>query len=716
MATVDTLLVRIEADMKDLKRGLRQVETDVQRTTNKASASFKKLGGAFKLIAVGVVVRQAFIAGKAMVNLASDIEEMQGKSKVVFGQFRDGVVKELTAFGDAVGRSSHELEGMASTVQDTFVPMGFARGEAAKLSVEMTKLAVDVASFNNASDTDTMNAFQSALVGNHETVRRFGVVITEATLNQELLNMGIEDGAKAATNAQKVQARLNLITDGVKDAQGDAARTAESYANQMKGLRAEFSELVGALGKEFLPMLVSVIKTLRTVTQKVKDFLQAMNIIDTPFSDAMRKTKLAIVDTTIAMNELQVKIDTIKPGREKSLFDTDFYHRQIKQFKAELITLDQSFRQMTQTQIAMPPPREDGSTGDAGSGSGSDSGFDIKAYEKQSDAYTARTKAIIGQKFHEDALYKARKSGDLESIENAIAHQKLTEIQLEFNMLSDTQQKRMASTIAENIMLTEARTKADAEALEITNKKLEAQVKLDESIANGINVAEPLLEQQKQIRQNAIDVMNAFNNGDISAQQMSSSLAMLAHQMEMLNPIYAKFHAMANDAFNKVTNDLTDMAMSGKFNLDTLKETFKNTMRDMVREAIRTFIIKKMLQAMLGGIGGAIGGPAGNFIAKIGTSASGGSLSAGQPQIVGERGAELIVPKSASTVLNHHNTKNAMSGGNGTVVNQTINVDSGVSQTVRAEMLNLLPIIKQDTLNAVIDGQNRGGSFSKAFA
>ena len=499
MATVDTLLVRIEADMKDLKRGLRQVETDVQRTTNKASASFKKLGGAFKLIAVGVVVRQAFIAGKAMVNLASDIEEMQGKSKVVFGQFRDGVVKELTAFGDAVGRSSHELEGMASTVQDTFVPMGFARGEAAKLSVEMTKLAVDVASFNNASDTDTMNAFQSALVGNHETVRRFGVVITEATLNQELLNMGIEDGAKAATNAQKVQARLNLITDGVKDAQGDAARTAESYANQMKGLRAEFSELVGALGKEFLPMLVSVIKTLRTVTQKVKDFLQAMNIIDTPFSDAMRKTKLAIVDTTIAMNELQVKIDTIKPGREKSLFDTDFYHRQIKQFKAELITLDQSFRQMTQTQIAMPPPREDGSTGDAGSGSGSDSGFDIKAYEKQSDAYTARTKAIIGQKFHEDALYKARKSGDLESIENAIAHQKLTEIQLEFNMLSDTQQKRMASTIAENIMLTEARTKADAEALEITNKKLEAQVKLDESIANGINVAEPLLEQQKQI-------------------------------------------------------------------------------------------------------------------------------------------------------------------------------------------------------------------------
>ena len=129
---------------------------------------------------------------RQLINLASDVEEMQGKSKVVFGAFRDETVAALEAFGNEVGRSTHELEGMASSIQDTFVPMGFARGEAAKLSVELTKLAVDVASFNNANDTETMEAFQSALVGNHETVRRFGVVITEATLKQELLRMGIQ--------------------------------------------------------------------------------------------------------------------------------------------------------------------------------------------------------------------------------------------------------------------------------------------------------------------------------------------------------------------------------------------------------------------------------------------------------------------------------------------------------------------------------------------
>ena len=212
--TVDTLVVRIEADMKDMRRGLKRLEADVSKSTNKMSSSFKKMGTAMKVGVAAIIVRQGARAGSALISLSSDIEEMQGKSKVVFGNFRKNVVKELTEFGDAVGRSSFELEEMASSVQDTFVPMGFARGEASKLSVELTKLAVDTASFNNASDTQTMEAFKSALVGNHETVRRFGVVITEATLNQELLNMGIQGGAKAATNAQKVQARLNLITSG----------------------------------------------------------------------------------------------------------------------------------------------------------------------------------------------------------------------------------------------------------------------------------------------------------------------------------------------------------------------------------------------------------------------------------------------------------------------------------------------------------------------
>jgi len=72
------------------------------------------------------------------------------------------------------------------------------------------------------------------------------------------------------------------------------------------------------------------------------------------------------------------------------------------------------------------------------------------------------------------------------------------------------------------------------------------------------------------------------------------------------------------------------------------------------------------------------------------------------------------VPNQSSTVMNNMNTNKALGGG-GTVVNQTINVQSGVAQTVRAEMISLLPRFKQDTMNAVVDAKRRGGSFGQAF-
>lgn len=310
--TVDTLVVRIEADMKDMRRGLRRLEADVNKSTNKMTSSFKKLGTAMKVGVAAIIVRQGARAGSALISLSSDIEEMQGKSKVVFGNFRKNVVKELTEFGDAVGRSSFELEEMASSVQDTFVPLGFARGEASKLSVELTKLAVDTASFNNASDTQTMEAFKSALVGNHETVRRFGVVITEATLNQELLTMGIQGGNKAATNAQKVQARLNLITAGVSDAHNDAARTAGSFANQSKRLMAALKELAAGIMGNVLPMATAIVHALAEGAEAAKEFLIQMGIIDeAPASavsrriDELRELEKQLEETTKQLKDYE---------------------------------------------------------------------------------------------------------------------------------------------------------------------------------------------------------------------------------------------------------------------------------------------------------------------------------------------------------------------------------------------------------------------------
>ena len=98
--------------------------------------------------------------------------------------------------------------------------------------------------------------------------------------------------------------------------------------------------------------------------------------------------------------------------------------------------------------------------------------------------------------------------------------------------------------------------------------------------------------------------------------------------------------------------------------------------------------------------------------ANIGASAGGGAISG--PRIVGERGPELFVPSSAGSIKNNMDTKNLL-GGSTTVVNQTLNIETGVSQTVRAEIVNLLPTIKQNTISAIVDQRRRGGPVASAF-
>ena len=230
------------------------------RGLRSAAATAAKVGVAgFAALGVGAVA-----LGIKAIGAGSDVEEMMGKFNVVFGKSAPQATAALDAFGAAVGRNKFDLRGMAASVQDTFVPLGFARETAAGMSVQLVKLATDVASFNNANDVDVMRDFQSALVGNTETVRKYGIVVTQATLDAELLRMGVEGGVKAASEQEKVQARLNLIMAGTSDAQGDAARTAGSWANTMRSLKSSLAETTAEIGSQLLPVLTPLLQSFAT--------------------------------------------------------------------------------------------------------------------------------------------------------------------------------------------------------------------------------------------------------------------------------------------------------------------------------------------------------------------------------------------------------------------------------------------------------------------
>ena len=246
---------------------VRKLEIRIDQTGNAKEGMGKLSGGLGALAgpagiaaaAIAAVGTATIVAGAKLISMGSDAEEMQGKFNVVFGSGAEGMQMDLRLFGDAIGRSTFELMEMASTVQDTFVPMGFARREAQQMSLNLTKLAVDMGSFNNVADDEVMLALQSAIVGNHETMRKYGVVITQATLEQELLRAGLAGSIKEATEQEKVQARLNFIYAGTSDAQGDAERTAGSWANQMRALKSTISETATSIGLELLPFVTPLL-------------------------------------------------------------------------------------------------------------------------------------------------------------------------------------------------------------------------------------------------------------------------------------------------------------------------------------------------------------------------------------------------------------------------------------------------------------------------
>ena len=704
--TVDTLLVRIEADMSDIKRDLDRLQKDTMKATTAAGASFQKLGRVINVAAVGIIALSIGRAGKAAIDLAGDVAEMQSKSAVVFGQFRDQVVADLTEFGSAVGRSSFELEEMASSIQDTFVPMGFARGEAAQLSVELTKLAVDVASFNNASDTDTMAAFQSALVGNHETVRRFGVVITEATLKQELLRMGIKRTGDEVTNAEKVQARLNLILAGTTDAQGDAARTADSYANQTKALSAEVSQLALDIGRELLPMATDLVELFRDGVGVTRSFLQAIGVLSEFGRDAEGTAK--------KIQKLNNEIAVLEDPANNSFFineqaKIDLKKQLVDKLEAELLA------QQALASVKMDNTSPDGEdTGDDGS--------DFDLFNKNQRALAKELVLRRRQLELQKELKAAKETGNQASIREAEVNIALFDIQKKNDdLLNPFIEKTLAVALASgnyaSVTDTLSVSLANANAsLSMFDSSLSQNHELIQEgidfIAQNVSANTDLIESQNAL--NAALAANAIGFEDYQA-----AMALLSLEQARTLPLFGDFENGMLSMADNIGGALADMSQGAQLTFRDFQKMFDAFVRDMIAQAIKLLIVNAILRALgvplrydgsgfKAGAGTAFGG-------EIQESATGGAMSRGRPYLVGERGPELIIPASSGTIKNAHDTRSAMRGG-ATVVNQTINVETGVSQTVRAEMLSLLPVIKQDTLAAVADGKRRGGSFGQVLS
>lgn len=262
MALTERLQIIVTADGKGAAREFQQIGATAERELGRTEDRIKKLSsglvssGTQIALAGGIATAGVFKLAQA----AGDYEEAASAASVVFGEASESVEQ----FGRDALKSAGLSRRAAVDAAVTFGTFGKAAGltgeELATFSTDLTQLAGDLASFRNTTTDEAITAIGAALRGESEPIRRYGVLLDDATLKQEALELGIYDGVGALTQQQKVLAAQAAIFEQTTDAQGDAVRTSDSLANQTRSLSAQFENLQIALGEGAVPVFSDLLE------------------------------------------------------------------------------------------------------------------------------------------------------------------------------------------------------------------------------------------------------------------------------------------------------------------------------------------------------------------------------------------------------------------------------------------------------------------------
>lgn len=263
--------------------------TQQQKAAQGVDAAVGKTGKSVGSLgqALGMVQRFAAQAGLSMllkeyIGLASDANETKGALGQLFGP--EGLA-QVTAWsqemGAAMGRSENDLQSYVSRLGSVLGPVTESREEAQKMAQTMSALAVDLGSFFNTTDQEAMMALRSALTGEYESMKRYGVVINEATLQEVAHAKGIRKKTTQMTSAEKTQIRYAAIMERTKTAQGDAQRTGQGFANASKALAAQLKDLGINMAQTVMPYAEKLVRWARDGLTAFNKMTQGTHLLET---------------------------------------------------------------------------------------------------------------------------------------------------------------------------------------------------------------------------------------------------------------------------------------------------------------------------------------------------------------------------------------------------------------------------------------------------
>ena len=258
-----TLRVKIVGDSKKLVDAFSEVE-------KKASVFGRAMKNTGKKLSLSLTLPLA-VAGGAAVKFASDFQESMNKVDVAFGkskkEVKDFAKTTLKQFGIAEGSALD----MAALFGDMATSMGLNQSAASDMSTSLVGLAGDLASFKNIGIDQATTALAGVFTGETESLKRLGIVMTQANLESFAMERGMNANIKTMTQAQKVALRYKFIMEATSNAQGDFGRTSGGAANQMRIFQESLKELSAKFGQVILPVFTKLVSFANGLLQKFSE-------------------------------------------------------------------------------------------------------------------------------------------------------------------------------------------------------------------------------------------------------------------------------------------------------------------------------------------------------------------------------------------------------------------------------------------------------------
>lgn len=306
-----------------------------------------------KLYATFWAAQRVLSGFKKAIDISSDLTEVQNVVVNTFGQYTD----KLEQFS----KTSIKMYGMselsAKQTAGRFQAMGLAMGAPVKdmsdMSIQLTSLSADLASFYNISQEESSRKLWSIFTGETEPMRAFGIDLTNATLKEYAMKKGLDANISSMTQLEKTMLRYQYVMDNTKNVQGDFARTIQTWANQLRILQEQIKAVAGVWGNAFVNMLKPLVQALNKALSAVYTFSEkVVNALGAIFGWKLEIQKGSISDD---FEGAAGAADDMASGTKKAA-------KAAKDLKTHLLGIDEL--------NVVEPDKDTGTNGGGGSGGG----------------------------------------------------------------------------------------------------------------------------------------------------------------------------------------------------------------------------------------------------------------------------------------------------------------------------------------------------------